>query len=228
MLTDRLRRAYEHLPEELRAWILVQRRSPQWLRSGIVFVHIPKSAGTSVNQALYGRFMGHVRMSDIHRWAFANVRALPSFAITRNPWDRLVSAYRFATRGHGLGNGTRAAIAHPMRYRTPEFSSFKTFVTDWLAKREICELDYVFQPQSLFVCDQKDVPLVDHLGRIEQMEPTLKFIEKTIGQRISISRLNLSGEPVDYRRFYTSSLAETVGRIYQADIDLFGYDFDDS
>jgi len=130
MLVDSVRHAYYHLPQPLQRAVLVRRRGPIWLRAGIVFVHIPKAAGTSISEALYGRFVGHVRAADVVQWGPSRLKALPRFAITRNPWDRLVSAYRFVTRGGGVGGAHAGRVWRAEQYRISEFQSFDRFVTD--------------------------------------------------------------------------------------------------
>lgn len=222
----RLRSIYYWVPEDIRQGLLVRRRSPLWRRTGILFIHIPKAAGTSINQAVFGRFMGHARASDVERWGSAEVKALPSFAVTRNPWDRLVSAYRFALRGRGVGGVQQAWVWRPEQYRVPEFESFDTFVKDWLAPRTIAKLDPIFQPQSLFTCDRDGALLLDHVGRLDNIEPTLDFIAATIGRRPEILEGNRSGERVDYRSFYTADLADIVASIYDEDVRRFRYSFE--
>ncbi|MDQ4086405.1 MAG: sulfotransferase family protein [Pseudomonadota bacterium] len=219
---------YGYVPEPIRRNVVVWRCSLHWWRAGAVFIHVPKTAGTSFNQALYGRFIGqHLRAVDVARWAPPVVRALPSFAVVRNPWDRLVSAYRFARRGHGAGDGPRAYIRRPDLYRAPEFSSFERFVKEWLVEREVTAIEDVFRPQSFFLCDGRGNVLVDHVGRLEQLAPTCDFVARHTGRRLDLPRLNASGETVDYRRFYTPELARIVADIYRDDVALFGYGFDD-
>lgn len=225
-MIDVLRNLNRRLPGGLRRALLIRRRAKYWRSAGIVFVHVPKAAGTSFNEALYGRFMGHPRAREIARWAPADVRALPRFSVTRNPWDRLVSAWRFARAGQGVGESYRAGMWKAERYRVPEFETFERFVTEWLERRDPARLDGVFQPQWLFLCDRQRQLLVDHVGRLEELGPTLDYVRATIGRDIEIARANRSGEAVDYRRFYTAELAERVGRIYAEDARLFGYRFD--
>jgi hypothetical protein len=224
MPAEALRRAYYRLPDSLQRAVLVKRRESAWIAAGIVFIHIPKAAGTSINDALYGQFMGHVRAADIRRCGSPRLKALPSFAVTRNPWDRLVSAYRFATAGRGTGGRIQAGVRDPQQYRIPEFESFQRFVTDWLCHRDPARLDPIFQPQHLYVAGGGSL-LVDHLGRLDDLGPTLDFIERHLGSRPSIERSNLSGNSVDYRDFYTPALTRTVAEIYRTDVDLFGYRF---
>lgn len=224
-MTDIARSLYRRLPLDLRHAILVRRRAAIWRQAGIVFVHIPKAAGTSINQTLYGRFMGHPPAVTIRRWAPRDVVHLPSFAVTRNPWARVVSAYRFAKTGAGLGTGLVAGMRRPDQYRTNEFATFERFVQEWLAQRNILAADGVFQPQWRFVCDTNRTVLVDHLGKVEDLSSTYEFILDTVGAEVRFPHANLSGPSVDYRDYYDSSTRRTVATIYEEDIRLFGYDF---
>ena len=223
MIDAFLRDQYRLLPDGLRRAALVRRRVRLRLKAGIVFIHIPRAAGTSINHALYGRFMGHVRASDIRRWAPSDVKALPSFAVTRNPWDRLVSAYRFARRGHGVGGKLQAGLWRPEQYRIPQFDTFERFVTDWLAERDVRTLDGIFQPQHMFVCDSVGNVLVDHIGRLDDLRPTLEFIRHHIGTAPRVDQSNRSGERLDYKQFYAPKLTKIIAHIYREDIERFGY-----
>jgi hypothetical protein len=226
MAADLLRTIYKRTPRAVQMRLLVRRRTPLWLKAGILFIHIPRAAGTSINQALYDRFMGHPRASEIRRWGSAELNALPSFAITRNPWERLVSAYRFARRGGGVGGPFEAGVLEPDRYRGAEFEDFARFVTQWLPAQQGERLDWIFQPQSLFVTGDSGQLLVDHVGRLDDLKPTLDFIDGAIGRRPRIAVGNRSGEATDFRQFYTPALVEAAARFYAEDVDRFGYSFD--
>jgi hypothetical protein len=220
-----VRNLNRRLPGPLRRALLVRRRAKYWRRAGIVFIHVPKAAGTSLNEALYGRFIGHPHALDVRRWAPADVKALPSFSVVRNPWDRLVSAWRFARQGRGQGETYRAGMWHPERYQGPEFETFECFVQDWLARRNVRKLDGVFQPQSLFLCDKAGRLLVDHVGRLDDLRPTFAFVEARAGAMPALGQANRSGDGVDYRTFYTPDLTKLVGEIYADDVERFGYRF---
>jgi chondroitin 4-sulfotransferase 11 len=206
--------------------LLVKRRGPLWLRTGLVFVHVPKAAGTSISDALYGRFTGHVRALDVVRWGSFAVRSLPRVAVVRNPWARLVSAYRFVKRGAGIGGPHAGRVWHPEQYRVPEFETFERFVNDWLAGRDLRKLDISFHPQSDFVCNERGQVIVHHLGRFENLDETHAYLRATVARLPAIGDSNRSGEAVDYRTFYTPDLVDLVGQIYADDIRLLGYSFD--
>lgn len=205
----------------------VRRRSPSWLRAGVVFIHVPKAAGTSVSEAVYGRFLGHIRAADVERWSSPAVRKLPRVAVIRNPWDRLVSAYRFVKRGSGVGGLSAGGVWRPEQYQTDAFDSFERFVREWLCTRDIRKLDYVFQPQSLFVCDEHENIIVRHLCRFENLAEAHRVLEIFVPDLPPLGRSNRSGTRVDYRKFYTPELAKLVGRIYEDDARNLGYRFGD-
>ena len=217
-------RLYRRLPERVRMAILVKRRERIWLDRGILFIHVPKAAGTSINQALYGRFMGHPRASDVEQWGSESLRRLPRFAVVRNPWSRLVSAYRFAKRGTGIGV-VSAGMRDPEQYRVAEFGSFERFVQEWLLARDVTRLDGVFRPQHLYLSDRRGRTIVDHVGRFENLGSTYDFIERAIATRVEAEVTNWSGESVDYRDMYNAETRRLVGTIYREDIARFGYDF---
>ena len=63
-----------------------------------IFFHVPKAAGTSLRRALYDSKSFHIpairyRIADAER--FSNYF---KFCIVRNPWDRLLSAFRYLHR----------------------------------------------------------------------------------------------------------------------------------
>lgn len=206
--------------------LLVRRRSRDWLRAGVVFIHIPKAAGTSISEELYGRFLGHISAADVKRWSSPAVTSLPFVAVTRNPWDRLVSAYRFIKSGAGLGGISPGAVWRPEQYAIPEFDSFERFLRDWLQNRDLRKLDFVFQPQSPFVCDAQGEITVDHVGRFEDLASTFSLLNSISPGAVRTVMSNRSGSAVDYRTFYTRELAEIVASLYDEDIARFGYIFD--
>jgi hypothetical protein len=220
------REIYYRLPPSLHRAIITRRSSPAWKDAGIIFIHIPKAAGTSISNAIYGRFLGHVRGRDIERWGSAGVRALPSFAVTRNPWGRLVSAFRYGRRLHTQDWSLNTSVPRSVRRQVPQYVDFGSFVTEWLQQHDVTKLNPIYQPQSLFVCDRRGSVLVDHVGRVEDLAPTYEFLGRHGHQIAAIDHSNRSGERVDYRSFYTPELLDIVGRIYADDVERFGYSFE--
>jgi chondroitin 4-sulfotransferase 11 len=228
-LKAKVGRAQNYLPDPVRARLLVGRRKGLWRERGIIFIHVPKAAGTSVNTEIYGRFMGHMTAREARSYASEEFAALPSFSIVRNPWSRLVSAYRFATAGTGRGENDAvvAKMMHAKRYRGVEFRTFESFVHEWLVAKDLGRIDYVFRPQSLFTHDGVGTGpcMVDFLGRIEFLQQTEAYVSSVLGRPVSFGHHNRTADSDDYRNWYTPELIRIVGELYAADVKNFGYDF---
>ena len=64
----------------------------------VIFVHIPKNAGSSIFKALYNQNNNIITDHKPHSFYLMHKQInhpLPSFAITRNPWDRFVSTFYY-------------------------------------------------------------------------------------------------------------------------------------
>ncbi len=197
-------------------------------------IHVPRTAGTSLTSAIYGHFLGHFSITSLLAVAPIAVLALPRFAIVRNPWDRLVSAWSFARQGYGNGEATDTGpspssrdlvrIRHPELYRGPDFATFDSFVLEWFAHRDVRRLDGVFKPQTDYVLAADGSMPFNHLGRIEKLDETIGWLSSQLGRTIALPRFN-SSDRDEYRQYYTAQTRDLVARIYARDIAAFGYTF---
>lgn len=203
--------------------INLYRRYPYWKGEGVIFIHVPKAAGTSINYSLYGRTLGHYSALDI-KLRFPRLYSdCLTFSLVRNPWSRALSAYRFAR----IGRTESMGVQKPEQYQIPEFSSFERFVCDWLPSKNLSKCDFIFQPQYSFVCDKNMKVMVDHLGYVERLAETTCFLEACLGLTIDVKMVNsTASRDANYRDFYTNNeMIEVVRSVYKNDIDLFGYEF---
>lgn len=199
-----------------------RRSARKYRRAGIVFVHIPKAAGTSVCDSLYGGRVGHFTLSELRRPQGrsalpSGIEGLPSFSVVRDPLERLHSSYRYARDG----GGTEGGISPDPAYRSASFRSFSAFLEEWLVHQELTSLDRVFWPQSRFVADAGD-GAVDFVGRVEDMDEVERWLRRNVSDELVIPHLNRA------RRARTSpSYREEDRRIvrdlYREDYDAFGY-----
>jgi hypothetical protein len=211
-------------PEVVLQRLRARRRADLFRATGVVFIHVPRTAGTSVTSALYGRFIGHFGLADLMAVSSADVLALPRFTIVRNPWERLVSAWSFARAGGGMGEHGAVQVQHPEQYAIAAFTSFESFVEDWLAARRPDELDGIFRPQHAYLLDGEERAEFTHMGRLEDIATTENWVSEVMGRNVCFTRQNASLHQ-SYRDYYTPRLRDRVAAIYARDIALLGYDF---
>lgn len=210
------------IPEPLLYRLLIHRRARLWRKAGIVFVHVPKNGGTSMCASLFGRPLGHIPATAIMQFADARIRRLPSFAITRNPWARTLSAYRFARAGV-TRDGAR--IQRPRQYGRGVFDSFPRFVHEWLPHQDLSHADPVFRPQCAYICHPDGSRAVSYVGRLENLTGVGQFIRSHGIAFYGMGCLNQTGAADDYRDHYSPEMRRLVGRVYARDIEEFGYTF---
>lgn len=195
----------------------------QYREKRIIFIHIPKSAGTSIASEIYGQSMSHhtalyFKKIDPDFW-----RSTYSFAVVRNPYSRLRSAYSFLRSGGTL----EVPVEKPNLYQLPEFMSFNSFVQKWLLPNfpRITDYDYTLWPQHFFVCDSETNILVDdvfYLERLHELEDALiksGFLSNSLPHKNRTNSLNMLSDPDDE---HTRGI---IYDLYKQDFQLFGYPY---
>jgi hypothetical protein len=204
-----------------------------------VFVHIPKTGGTSLATALEGRAMrDDLMMGDTPkaRLRRGRLKGLPSagrlgkhsgladidglvssgwieqafvFALVRNPWDRLVSYYHWL-RGQSFN--------HPA-VRAAQGNEFAQFLADPGTQASIRAHPYGRYVQtggkeqcSLFI-------------RLEAFHRDAAPLWDHLGFELDLPHLNASPRVVDYTQYYTSDTRHLVESLCHEDIGRFGYSF---
>jgi hypothetical protein len=192
------------------------RRWRRYRAAGVVFVHVPKAAGSSIATLLYRGRLGHHAARALMREDPAGWATLEKFAVVREPVARFLSAYAFA-----LGGGTpEGAVRWRPEYERPEFRDVNAFVLDYLAHGPILEKDVVFWPQSHFVRDGSGGAVAglrlfttDEFDRIERYLARLGFAAPArMNRGQAAARLNLQLE---------RPARDALEAIYGVDIDWF-------
>jgi hypothetical protein len=136
-------------------------RIPAAMRArNLIFVHVPRVAGTSVVRALYGDGCIHHHSMRYYRAVDPGfAQSAESFALLRDPFDRFASAYAYMRAG-----GTPSSRLSDVFVRQ---TAGVTTVDDYLCfleERGPLDMDFVMRPQSWFVRDPASgAPLVKNL-----------------------------------------------------------------
>jgi len=183
-----------------------------------IFIHIPKTAGTSLVQSIYGDVSaeGH-RNIEFYKNIFSN--ELPNFfkfCFVRNPYDRLYSSYKFLQKGGMNKNDAKSFDTHLKQY-----ADFEDFVLNGLTKALLKEIIH-FIPQTHFICNGKGLVLVDFIGKFENLKQDIGKLEKKLDLEIILPHLN-SNKKENYLSIYTDEMLEKVKEFYENDFKILGY-----
>lgn len=177
------------------------------------FVHINKTGGSSVEQALGLPFQHKTALELRDEMGAARWQRRFTFTIVRNPWDRAVSHfyYRVMTNQTGLGDG---------------HLGFDEWVERVYVDRDPKYHDQPsrFMPQLDWITDADGKVLVEMVGRYESLERDFAQICKRIEREASLPRLKASRRP-HYREAYNDRSAEIVAQWFAKDIAAFEYSF---
>ena len=189
-----------------------------------VFVHVPKTGGASILQICmhHGvRVIDHDLRNPVYR-SLSDVKNdnpdVYSFAIVRNPWDRVVSAYHYLRKG-GIKYEDRIDAENFVN----QYADFGEFVANAFIGGAILRQIH-FIPQYQWLSDESGL-IVDQVGKFEKLQLHVSRWLKTIGLPAYIlPHVNQSSHE-SYKNYYSDNTIKIVRRVYARDIELFKYKF---
>ncbi|HAR51139.1 sulfotransferase family 2 domain-containing protein [Roseovarius nubinhibens] len=209
-------------------------------RRRYIFVHIPKTGGTSLALALEaraaaddiligdtpkaqrrrgrlkglqaaGRLWKHSTLADIDGILPPEQMAqMKVICMVRNPWDRLVSYY------HWLQEQTFDHEA----VRLAQALSFSGFLN-----HPHTQASFLQWPFERYVTLANGAKRGDFFVRLEDFQRDIAAFEAHLGFGIELPKTNVSRRRRDYRSYYSEVDSELVGRLCAEDIARFGYAF---
>lgn len=226
-----------------------------------VFVHVPKTAGMSIEHVFLGLqgltwekrsalllrhnddpAKGPPRLSHLKASEYVSLGYLTpqqfdtyfKFSFVRNPWDRIVSEYKYR--------------------RYPVRMDFKSYLFRHLPASGFSDRYTHIVPQYDFLFDKQGNLLVDFVGRYESLQADFDKVCARLGiPGTPLPHANRSGEerPLirtlndvkkllrrwlwnlerrhsfpHYTQYYDEESREFVARFYREDIHAFGYSFE--
>lgn len=207
-----------------------------------IFVHIPKTGGTALTQALearamkddiligdtpkararkarlrgaasQGRLWKHSTLTDIAGLVTDDdIATFFTVTLVRNPWDRVVSYF------HWLRDQN---FAHPAvgLAKTHDFSGFLNHPHTVTSLR--------LWPYTAYMRDRFGHNRASLYARLEHLDADLAPFEAHLGFRITpLAHANASDRARDWRGFYSDADARLVADICDGDIARFGYRFE--
>jgi hypothetical protein len=185
----------------------------------IILIHIPKCAGSSVEQLIVGKdwwFIDpptkHLTAQQMRQHYGENVwNTYYKIVVIRNPWTRLISSYLWH----------KNCSSHIFKEYGCE--TFDAYV------RKICVEPYlpdkIFHGGSImeYIADATGKIMVDYICRSETIEQDLAFIRHKYNITGPLGSRNRQEYDHDLSKWYTPELQQIVAKRYEDDIRIFGY-----
>jgi len=128
------------------------------------------------------------------------------FAFVRNPFDRYISYCSFMTRAKGEFQRNPQPVMRHFLQNPPR-------------------QHVLFWPQHQFLTGADGELVTDYVGRVEAMQQSYDEIARRIGiPTATLEKVNSSAR-AGYRDYYDDELIKGVARVYERDLELFGYEF---
>lgn len=162
-------------------------------RAGVLFIHIPRTGGTSICQNLYGQNIPHASLGFYRSLGIEQINVLPTFSVIRDPACRARSAYRFIREG-----GTDLiACSRFDPLQLAQCATFDEFADRIFNQPDMVENYDLLRPQVNFLSNP-DRPIdrlfAYHRGLFEDPEfqrfvkiPPASHLNESCGQSVSVS-----------------------------------------
>jgi hypothetical protein len=198
----------------------------------VVFVHVPKTGGISIEHVLDQiedshdpqPTQRHIDLTAILR-RHKRARDYWTFGFVRNPWARMVSWWSMIhdardLAAQGDAESQRLLAAHGMWRAVLEYRDFATFIDrgprEWKRMGKT-QVSWLTTPRGR---------RVDFVGRTETFTDDLRAVAARLGlpPPVAEPRHNASVHG-HYRDYYTPQTRHQVAHVFRADIRAFGYRF---
>ena len=193
-----------------------------------LFVHIPKTAGTSILR-LFGFRTGHVPVTRYYSWDHERARRAYKFTFVRNPWLRTRSGYFFLRSEYGKLEAIQSPDAN-QKYRknwikrhvlkADTFEDFVLSLREESTRRAVLRF-YIFRPQIDWIRPPGSKNhLMDFVGRTEHLGSDVERLRSIFGLNGALEHHRATpNQPAQFN----SEMVGIIGDLYEEDILEFQY-----
>jgi hypothetical protein len=183
-----------------------------------IFIHIPKTAGTSILKYFKNTENGQIHEKISHNSYANSVGKLKSFAMVRNPYDRLLSIFL-----HWRDN----------LKRIKETTEFEEFVLNLNKPKLWCKPQFVYKwysryidTQVSWISNRKNVPIVDYIIKFENINEDFNnfLVSEEFEDIKELPHTNKTSH-TNYKDYYNDDMIKIVENKYKWDLEYFNYSF---
>lgn len=185
------------------------------MKDDIMLGDTPKSVNRRrrmKGRASRGRLWKHSTLSDIDGLVdIAQINACFTFTLVRNPWDRMVSYYRWL----------KAQNFDHLSVKMAKSMDFSGFVTD-----PHTQSMFRSAPASSYMTTSDGIEKCDAYIRIEAFEADAEPLVSHLGFSLQLPHANRSDRTKVYQSYYSDKAVDAVAACCGDDIRRFGYSFE--
>lgn len=185
----------------------------------LIFIHIPKNAGRSIYQSVFGEDGRHIQLKRYCLYDNESVNSFCKFAVVRDPVDRFISAFN-GLKGSAVSDGDYDKFVR--RYIDP-FSDVVDFL-EWMMrskKNTKMVLKWVhFYPQYKWVSLYGRGVSIDRILKFETLDEDWPSFAQENGFS---TKLSFVGKGRKRAEIITQEHVDFIKSIYREDCDLFSY-----
>jgi chondroitin 4-sulfotransferase 11 len=186
----------------------------------VVFIHIPKTAGTSMGRALGFTTQCHKTPAMEPNSEHWNKQYF-KFAFTRHPFDRFLSAYFY----HFEMFKKKPTKQRELIYKTGNsVDSFNYFISKLAYPsylRRNVKKDLWFRDQCFWLFG-KSLYEYDFIGRFERLEKDFKYIQEKLQINLKLTHKNKT-KRMHFQNYYTQKSKKIITNLYERDFNFLGY-----
>ena len=211
------------------------------LAETFIFIHIPKTAGTSISRALSpyvterklhksrdSVLSGHITLRELRAKKELQLDKF-TFAFVRNPWERMQSLYHYTIKhGKRRGPGTEPRKWHKdipryedmglNRWIIKEMNPWINRYTSWHHNRPHNKKKILQQVDWI---DGE----IDFVGRFETLQEDFNTVCDKINIPQSVLSHKMTTEHIHYTDEYNEKAKKKIARLFASDIKQFNYKF---
>jgi hypothetical protein len=184
-------------------------------RTKSIFIHIPKVAGKSISQALYGKDPRHHSIVDFINQDVDKYINYYTFSFVRNPWSRFCSIYFYlCEQNKNFPNGQYAWLS--------KYKNINDFVLNALHPDLLTQFDF-FKTQFFYLSNVDNAIAVDYIGKFEDIDHDFAIISKKLGVNRSLPHIGKARFRKKYYEVLSVKSVDRIGEVYERDLVEFGY-----
>ena len=188
----------------------------------LIFIHIPKTAGTSIYKSLgvknisyQNKFLGHKRIENYKEQYKKYWDAYLKFTVVRNPIDRFISAYKYNKMKESFWHSINSEkLPKNEHYEICNSLSINEYVSYLFKNSRNHKLHTL--PQMWFIENKHKKIEVDYIVKYENLNEDLKKIGVNLTEKLNVSTINDVNSIL-----LTRKSKELLYRMYEVDYNFF-------